>query len=331
MKSTRRFFLKSSPPVLGLVLALLQPQGAIAQAQNYPNKTITIISPIPAGGSTDKLVRQVALQLQKRLGQPVVVENKPGGASSIGTAYVAKAAPDGYTLVLVNASHVINPHVFSSLPFDALKDFAPVVQMVNVQMGLFVNPAMPAKNMAEFLALAKARPETINYGTAGTGGVGHMTGEMFNQSAGLAIQHIPYRGSAPALIDLLSGQVQSVIVDAPGGQPYVKSGQLRALAIASKTRSASLPDVPTFSEAGVKNMETAIWVGLLAPAKTPPDIVRLLNREIVAALREPAMAADIRAQGFELVAGTPEEFGKAIRDDYATFGAIVKSAKIKID
>ena len=310
--------------------AMLAPLAATAQAP-YPSKPVTIIAPIPAGGSTDRLVRQVAQQLQKRLGQPVLVENRPGGSSSIGTAYVAKAAPDGYTLVLVNGSHAINPHVYPALPFDAVKDFAPVVHMTSLSMGLFVNPALPAKNLAEFIALVKAKPEAVNYASAGNGGVGHMTGEMFKQATGLAIQHVPYKGSAPALVDTISGQVQAIFTDAPLAQKHVKAGQLRALGIAAKTRSSVLPDVPTFTESGVRGMENSIWVGLLAPAKTPPEIIRLLNREIVAVLREPAMMADIAAQGFELVAGTPEEFAKAIREDYAAFGAIVKSANMKAD
>lgn len=325
---TRRFFQGSGALALA---ALLLPAGALAQSAPFPNRPITIVAPIPAGGSTDRLVRQVAQQLQKRIGQTVVVENRPGGSSSIGTAYVAKAAPDGYTLVLVNGSHAINPHVYPSLPFDAIKDFAPVVHMTSLSMGLFVNPALPSKNLAEFIALTKAKPEAVNYASAGNGGVGHMTGEMFKEATGLNIQHVPYKGSAPALVDTISGQVQAVFTDAPLVQKHVKAGQLRALAVAAANRSAVLPEVPTFTELGVRGMENSIWVGILAPARTPADVIRYLNREIVAVLREPAMMADVAAQGFELVASTPEDFGKAMRADYATYGAIVKRANIKAD
>ena len=314
-----------------VVAALLAPQAAVAQSPAYPAKAVTIIAPIPAGGSTDRLVRQIAQQLQKRLGQPVLVENRPGGSSSIGTAYVAKAAPDGYTLVMVNSSHVINPHVYPALPFDALRDFTPVVQLTSLSMGLFVNPALPVKNLQDFIALVKAKPQTVNYASAGNGGVSHMTGEMFKQATGLAIQHIPYKGSAPAMVDAISGQVEAIVSDTPLASKHVKAGQLRGLAIAAKTRSPALPEVPTFTEAGVRGLENSIWIGLMAPAKTPPEIIRLLNREIVAVMRDPAMMADVAAQGFEVVTGTPEEFGKAIREDYATFGAIVKSANIKAD
>ncbi|MES2538262.1 MAG: tripartite tricarboxylate transporter substrate binding protein [Pseudomonadota bacterium] len=331
MVSLKRKFLHPAQCLMGLLLASSIPHAALAQTQNFPNKAIHIIAPIPAGGSTDRLVRLVAQHLQKRVGQSVVVENKPGGSSSIGTAFVAKSAPDGYTLVLVNGSHAINPHVYPSLPFDAIKDFTPVVHMTSLSMGLFVNPSLPVNNLAEFIALAKAKPETINYASAGNGGVGHLTGEMFKHATGLTTQHIPYRGSAPALVDTISGQVQAVFTDAPLVQQHVKAGKLRALALASKGRSVVLPNVPTFTESGVRNMENSIWVGLLAPANTPADIVRTLNREIVAILRDPAMTADLNGQGFDVVASTPEEFAKSIRDDYATFGAIVKSARIKAD
>jgi tripartite-type tricarboxylate transporter receptor subunit TctC len=297
----------------------------------FPNRPIAVVAPIPAGGSTDMLLRKVGLQLQKRVGQPVIVDNRPGGSSSIGTAYVAKAPADGYTLVLVNSSHAINPHVYPNLPFDAIRDFAPVVQMTNLAMGLFVNPALPVKNLAEFIALAKQEPNALNYASAGNGGVGHLTGEMFKRAAGVKIQHVPYKGSAPALVDVMSGQVQAVVTDAPLAQTYVNTGKLRALAIASGKRSPALPQVPTFAESGIGDMERPIWVGILAPAKTPVDVIRYLNREFAAILREPAVAADIAAQGFELVAGSPEEFGKNINEDYKFFGEIVRSAGIKAD
>jgi tripartite-type tricarboxylate transporter receptor subunit TctC len=317
--------------VFALLSFMPLPQAALAQVQNYPNKPIYFIAPIPPGGSTERLLRDVAQQLQKRLGQPVIVENKPGGAGSIGTAFVAKSAPDGYTFVLVNSSHSINPHVYSSLPFDAIKDLAPVVLMTSLPMGLFVHPSVPAKNLSEFIALAKEKPNTLNFSSSGNGGAGHLTGEMIQSAAGIKMTHIPYRGSAPALMDALAGQVQAVVADAPVAQQHVKTGTLRGLAVTSKNRVAAMPDVPTFAEAGLSGMESSIWIGILAPAKTPSDIVRKVNQEIVSILRAPAMTTRLNEQGFEVVASTPEEFGKVIRDDYDRFGTIVRNAKIKVD
>ena len=331
MRKLQRVFFTSATWLIGAVSLAMLPQAAPAQGQSYPTKRIQFIAPIPAGGSTDILARDIARRLQERLGQPVIVENKPGAAGSIGAAFVAQAPADGYTILLVNSGHVINPHVYSKLPFDALKDFTPVVCLASLPMGLFVHPSVPAKNLAEFIALAKSKPDGFSFTSSGNGGASHLLGETFMARSGTKMVHIPYRGSAPAIADAVAGQVPVAMADVPLVTPYVKSGALRALAVTSSTRAPSMPDAPTFAEAGLSGMENSVWVGVLAPAGTPQDIVRTLNRAIVAILREPAMTARLNGQGFEIVAGTPEEFGKVIRDDYARFGAIVRNAKIRAD
>jgi tripartite-type tricarboxylate transporter receptor subunit TctC len=310
----------------------LAPGAASAQtAKDYPNKPIHLVAPIPPGGSTDVLLRDVARRLQERWGQPAVVENKPGGAASIGTAAVARAPADGYTLLLVNSGHAINGHVYAKLPFDPLKDFVPVVQMTSLSLGLFVNPSVPAKNLAEFIALLKSKPGALSFASSGNGGATHLAGESFLLATGTKMVHVPYRGSAPAIADAVAGQVPVSFADVPLAAPFFKTGALRPLAVSSATRSPMLPDVPTFDESGLPGILSSVWVGILAPAGTPADIVQKLNREIVAILREPAMSARLVDQGFEVVAGTPEQFGQLIKADYDRFGVIVRKAGIKVD
>lgn len=310
----------------------LAPGAASAQtAKDYPNKPIHLIAPIPPGGSTDVLLRDVARRLQERWGQPAVVENKPGGAASIGTAAVARAPADGYTLLLVNSGHAINGHVYAKLPFDPVKDFVPVVQMTSLTLGLFVHPSVPAKNLAEFIALLKSKPGALSFASSGNGGATHLAGESFLLATGTKMVHVPYRGSAPAIADVVAGQVPVSFADVPLAAPFFKTGALRPLAVSSATRSPMLPDVPTFDESGLPGILSSVWVGILAPAGTPADIVQKLNREIVAILREPAMSARLVDQGFEVVAGTPEQFGQLIKADYDRFGVIVRKAGIKVD
>jgi len=327
----QRMFAASAAWLLGAASSALLAQAALAQAGAYPSKPITFVAPIPAGGSTDVLARDIARRLQERLGQPVIVENKPGGAGSIGSASVARAPADGYTILLVNSSHAINPHVYSKLPFDAMKDFAPVVWMTSLPLALYVNSSVPAKTLAEFIALAKAKPGGLSFTSSGNGGATHLFGEMFMVQSGTKMVHVPYRGSAPAIADVVAGQVPVAMADVPLAAQHVKSGALRALAVTSKTRVPAMPDVPTFAEAGLPGMENSVWIGVLAAAATPPDIVRRLNREIVAILREPAITQRFVEMGFEIVASTPEEFGALMRHDHERFGTIVKNANIKID
>lgn len=314
--------------VAGIVsMAVCQAAGA----QEYPTKPIQFIAPIPAGGSTEILARDVARRLMKRWGQPVVVLNRPGAAGSIGTAAAAASPADGYTILLVNSSHSINPHIYPELRYDALKDFAPVVLMTSLPMVLLTHPSMPFHSLADLIAQARAKPDSITYGTSGVGGAGHLTGELFQATTKIKMVHVPYKGSALAVTDAIGGQVNVLVADAPVVQTHIKSGALRPLAITSKSRIASMPNVPTFTELGVSGMEISIWIGVLAPARTPPEIVRKLNREIVAILNEPAMAERVKSRGFEIVASTPEEFAATIRNDYERFGTVIRNAHIKAE
>ncbi|MDP1691136.1 MAG: tripartite tricarboxylate transporter substrate binding protein [Burkholderiaceae bacterium] len=323
--------LRSIRGVLFVLAAALLPQTVPAQAGDYPNRPIRFIAPIPAGGSTDVLTRDVARRLQERWGQSTVVENKPGGAGSIGSAVVARAPADGYTLLLVNSGHAINGHVYAKLPFDPIKDFVAVVHMTSLAMGIFVHPSVPAKNLAEFMALARAKPGSFSFATSGNGGAGHLGGESFKAATGIDMVHVPYRGSAPAIADVVAGQVPVSFADVPLASPHVRSGALRPLALAAARRSLVLPDMPTMTEAGVAGQEFSVWVGFLAPAGTPKDIVDKLNREIVAILREPAMMARQVELGFEVIASTPEAFAQTIKADYERFGVIVRKANIKVE
>lgn len=317
--------------LLTAAITLLLAAASGAAAQSYPTKPVQVIVPIPPGGSNDILMRDVAQRLQERLGQPFVVENKAGAAGAIGTAVAAKAAPDGYTLLEVYSSHSINPHLYKNLTFDALKDFAPVVLMASLPMGLFVNPSLPAKNVAEFIALAKSEPGKINYASSGNGAVSHIIGAMFADATGVKLTHVPYRGSFPAKADLLSGNVQAMFSDVDLVQQDVRAGKLRALAVATDKRLEAYPDVPTFVEAGLKNLVVSSQVGVLVPAGTPRPIIDNLNAEIVQILRTPEMTQRIRERGMQVVASTPEEFGRVLAADYERFGKLVKSANITID
>ena len=314
-----------------LLIALGSHAARADPAADFPSRPIRFIAPIPPGGSTDLLTRDIARRLQERWGQPTLVENKPGGAGSIGAAVVARAPADGYTLLLVNAGHAINGHVYSKLPYDPVKDFTPVVHATSIAMGLFVNPSVPAKNLAEFMAVARSKPGGFSFATSGNGGAGHLGGESFKAATGIDMVHVPYRGSAPAIADVVAGQVQVSFADVPLAAPHVKSGALRPLALAAPRRSTTLPDVPTFAESGVANQELSVWVGFLAPAGTPKEIVDKLNREIVAIIRQPSMTARLIELGFEVVASSPDAFAQTIKTDYERFGVIVRNAKIKAD
>lgn len=314
------------------VLGGLSACAIFARAETFPDKPINFVAPIPAGGSTEVLARDVAQGMSQRLGQPVVVQNRPGGAGSIGTAFVANSAADGYTIVLVNSSHVINPHVYKkNLQFDALKDLTPVSLMVDLPMGIFVHPSVPAKNLQELIDLIKKNPGKYGFATSGNGSAGHLTGQMFQQQTGTEMFHVPFRGSALAVNDVLGGQVPILIADAPVAAPHVKSGQLRGLAITSNERVSEMPDVPTFEEAGVKDMDLSIWIGVLAPANTPADRVRKLSDTIADVLHDPEMIERVKSRGFRIVASTPEEFGKVMHYDYERFGEVVRTTGVSVE
>ena len=315
-----------------LLLAGLAALDAQAQAQDFPNRAIRLVVPFAAGGVTDTSGRTVADRLSARLGHQVVVENRPGASGNIGTEQVAKSAPDGYTLVLgFDGTIVINPHVFPKIPFDSVRDFAPITKLGDATLIVVAHPSLPVKNMTELIAYSRTKPNTLSYGTSGTGGTPHLAGEMLKQRHGLDWTHIPYKGGGQAIIDVIAGQVPLVYTAVASSQQHVKSGKLRALGVSSAKRSSSLPDVPTFVESGLADFIVDSWVGILAPAKTPRAIVDRLNKETVAVLAEPAIRERYSVLGIEPVGNTPEQFAAQIRDDLARWEKVVKQAGIKLE
>ena len=291
----------------------------------WPEKPFTLIVAYPPGGLTDALARAVAKPLALRLGQAVIVQNVPGGGGNIGAARAAKSAADGYTLYIGNNATVgLNTLVYKSLPFDPLADLAPIALIVESQTILVVNPAVPVQTVAELIALAKAKPDPLNYGSTGTGGVSHLAGEMFKSITGARMTHVPYKGTAPALTDLLGGQIELMFNDTAAA--HVKSGKLRALGVTGMRRWPLLPEVPTLTEAGVSGFEKYNWFGILAPVGTPESIITVLNGELVAIMRDPALRKWLESQGAEAVAGgSSEDFAAFIRRDLAKWSRVVKS------
>ena len=293
----------------------------------WPDKPLQLIVPYPPGGLTDALARAVAKPLGERLRQPVVVQNVPGGGGNIGAAKAAKSPPDGYTIYIGNNATVgLNTLLYKSLPFDPMTELAPITLIAESQSVLVVHPAVAAQSVRELVALAKARPDQLNYGSTGSGGVSHLAGEMFKGATGTRMTHVPYKGTAPALTDLLGGQIQVMFNDTAA--PYVKDGKLRALAVTGAKRWPLLPDVPTLTEAGVSGFEKYNWFGILAPAGTPAPVLGALNRELVAIMRDPEIQKWLESQGAEAVAGTPEEFAAFIRRDQAKWAKVVKDVGI---
>jgi tripartite-type tricarboxylate transporter receptor subunit TctC len=302
-----------------------------AGAQSYPAKPIRLVAPSTPGDAPDVIARLVAERLSVALGQQVVVENRPGAGGVVGSEIVAKSAPDGYTLIMGNAgSHGINAAVYSKLPYDILKDFAPVSQIAIAPNIFVVNPALPVHTISEFIAYAKARPGQLSYASGGNGSSSHMSMELLKSMAGIDVVHVPYKGSTPALTDVISGQDAVMSVNMPPAVPHVKSGRLRALAVTTRARTPSMPELPTVGET-LPGYETVAWFGVLAPAGTPKDIVNRLSTEIAKIAQSPDMKERLAAMGAEPVGGTPEEFGVVMARDIAKWTALAKSVGIKID
>ena len=298
----------------------------------YPNKPIRLVVPFTPGGVTDTSGRLIAEQLSKRLGQQVIVDNKPGASGNIGTQQVAAAAPDGYTLVLgFDGTMVINPHVFDKVPFDTLKDFAPVGKIGDAVLILVAHPGVAAKTLTEVIALSKTQAGGLSYGTSGTGGTPHIAGEQLKLRTGANLTHVPYKGGGQALIDVMGGSIPLVYTAVAGAQGHVKSGKLKAIAVSSAQRSKSLPDVPTFIESGVPDFEVSSWVGLLAPAKTPKAILDKLNAELNAVLNDPDVREKLNVMGITATPGTADKFGDEMKRDLARYGPVVKAAGIKAE
>ncbi|WP_299511724.1 tripartite tricarboxylate transporter substrate binding protein [uncultured Limnohabitans sp.] len=307
----------------------LSASSAAAQAA-YPSKPIRMIVPFSPGGVTDTSGRVIAEHLSKRLGQQVIVDNKPGASGNIGTQMVATAAPDGYTLLLgFDGTLVINPHVFPKVGFDTMNDFAPVGKIGDAILILVSHPGVPAKTLKEVITLSKTQSGGLSYGTSGTGGTPHIAGELLKQRTGANLTHIPYKGGGQAMIDVMGGNVPLVYTAVAGAISHVKSGKLHAVAVSSAQRAPSMPDVPTFIEAGVTDFDINSWVGLLAPAKTPRAIVDKLNTELNAVLNDPAVRDRLNTLGITASPGGPERFGRDMARDLSRYEAVVKAAGIK--
>jgi tripartite-type tricarboxylate transporter receptor subunit TctC len=320
----RRLFIGAA---LAAGASLLAPTVA---AQTFPAKPIHIVVPFPPGGSTDLLARRIGEKLQAAWGQPVVVDNKPGAGGTIGSDFVAKAPPDGYTLLMgVTGTNAISGSLYPNLPYDVVKSFEPVSLVVSAPLVLVSEPAFPAKTVKQMVALLKQKPASVSYGSAGNGTSMHLTGEMFKIAAGVHMVHIPYRGTAGALQDLMSGQLQVMFGDFLIVLPQVQAGKIHAIAVTSKQRSPLLPDVPTVAESGYPGFEALSWQGLFAPAGTPPAIVEQLNREINKALASADMHEYFGSRGFTLGGSTPAEFQAFVRGEVAKWGKIVKASGAK--
>jgi tripartite-type tricarboxylate transporter receptor subunit TctC len=300
-----------------------------AGAQDFPTRPIKWVVPYPAGGSTDILARIIAQYLSEKLSQQVIIENKPGGGNNIGTEFVVNSAPDGYTLLLVNPAHGINATLYPKLTFNVIRDIAPVAGLMRVPNVMEVNPQVPAKTVAEFIAYAKANPGKINWASSGHGTSVHLSGELFKAMAGIDLTHVPYRGSTPALTDMISGQVHVMFDNMPSSLPHIQSGKLRALGVTTTTRSAALPDVPTVGDT-VPGYEASAWFGMGVPKNTPKAIIDKLNKEVNAALADPKIKARLADLGGILIEGTPEDFGKVIAMETDKWAKVIQSAKVPL-
>jgi tripartite-type tricarboxylate transporter receptor subunit TctC len=320
----------SSYLALALMAATALNAGA-ARADDYPSRPIRLVVPYAAGGGADSVARIVAKSLSKTIGQPIVIENRGGAGSIIGTELVRNADPDGYTLLLGQSGPIsINPAIYRKLPYDPVKDFAPITMTTAYPYIMVVNANLGVKTLQEFVALAKSKPGALNYGTTGVGAANHLIAELFDSRAGIKMTHIPYRGTALAVTDLLAGQVQMVFADSVTALPHMKAGTLIALAVTSKERSPITPDVATISESGYPGFDAIGWHGILAPARTPPAIVDRLNAEILKALKDPETAALLEQQAMQTVGNSPQAFAHFIQQDIAIWKEVAEQAKVEL-
>ena len=321
MKTTRR----------AAIAGALLPFAARAQAPEWPSRPVRFIVPYPPGGPTDIMGRIVAQAVQGPLGQPFVVENRAGANGLIGSEQAARAAPDGSTFLVNASAHVIVPHLTPNMPIDVLADFAPVTNIAAVPLWLVVNPALPVRSVAEFIAYARANPGRIAYASSSQGGAPHLAGELFKLMTGTDLVHVPYRGSGPAGQDLIAGNVQAMFDSVPASAGAVRDGRLRALAVTTRNRIAPFPDLPTIAEAGVPGYEISTWYGIWAPARTPPAIIARMQQAVATAARNPETRARFDALGAEPVADSPEDYARFVRAEYDRWGKLVRDARIKLD
>jgi tripartite-type tricarboxylate transporter receptor subunit TctC len=302
-----------------------------ARAQAYPEHPIRMVVPYPPGGGTDVIARIVHGKLQTALGQNIIIDNKGGAGGSVGTDVVAKAPPDGYTVLFTLNSHTVNPAIYAKLPFDTLKDFEPVGTVASLPQILVAHPAFPANSVAELIALAKAKPGTLSYASVGVGSPGHLAGELFKLRTGTQMTHVPYRGGGPAVTDVMGGQVPLLWVSIPAAAQFVKTGKLKALGVSTLKRSAAFPEVPTLQEAGVADFEVDSWYAMFVPAKTPKAAVDKLNRALNEVLKDVDIREKLLAQGSEAVGGTPEALGQTVNVELVKWAKLAKDAGIKAE
>ena len=308
-------------------VSLLSPSAAWSQA--WPSKTVKIVVPYPAGGGTDVMARFLAQKFSEMWGQPVVVENKGGAGGNIGADQVAKSTPDGYTLVMMPSNLSINPSLFDKTPWDAVKDFSPIGTVATSPIMVGVSAGVPANSIRELIALAKAKPGSLNYISCGGGSPQHIAGEMFNAMAGVQMQHVPYKGCGAAIPDAVAGVVQVLFSTVANMNPHIKSGKLKGFAVAGARRSELVPDVPTVSEAGLPGYNFDVWFGLLAPAKTPRDVIVKVNRDINSLLAQKEVKERLQGQFYDVMPGTPEQFATLIEKDLLRFGKVIRDVGIK--
>jgi tripartite-type tricarboxylate transporter receptor subunit TctC len=309
-----------------VLLALAAPTSAQVA---YPQKPIRLVAPFAPGGGTDILARLFGQKMGEVLGQQVIVDNRGGAGGTVGTDIAAKAPPDGYTLILVSASHAINPGLYQKLPYDSVNDFAPITQIATSPGILVVNPSLPVKSVKDLIALARAKPGQINYASAGSGTPPHLAGELFKVMAKIDMVHVPYKGNAPAFIDVIGGQVPLIFPTMPSAMPFIKSGKLRPIAVTSAKRSPAAPDIPTIAESGLPGYEATSWYGILAPARTPREIVAKLHEVLVSVIGSPDMKDKLAAQGLDPVGNTPQQFAAVIKSEIAKWTKVVKASGAK--
>lgn len=322
--------------IISLVLAIASLMavpvvGAQSAAQSFPNKPIRFVVPFPPGGGNDILARALAPKMSEILGQQVVIDNRAGAGGNIGADFVAKSPPDGYTIVIASNQVTMNPWIYSKLPFDIAKDFSPIAQIASVPMLLAINPEVPAKNLKEFIALAKAKPGSLNYSTPGLGTPQHIAFEVFNFDAGVKVTHVPYKGTSPSIVDLIGGQVQATIGTMASLEQHVKSGKVRAIAVSTPQRSPAMPDIPTIEEGGLKGYNVPLWYSVLAPANTPKEIVSKISASIRDALRDPQTKAQLERQGFVESYLDPAQMTALIKQDLTYWQKAIHNIGLKLD
>jgi len=315
---------------LWIVAASLLMAGIAPVAAQYPNKPVRLILPFPPGGGTDTLGRMVAQKLSEQIGQQVVVENRPGAGANIGVEVATKSPPDGYTLVVITLSNAIGQTAYK-LNFDLVKDLAGITRLATIPHVLVVHPSVPVKSVREYIALAKARPDQLLYSSSGAGSAAHLGGEYFASLTGVKMVHVPYKGGGPSMVALIGGEVSSCFATMPSAVTFLKSSKLRGLAVTTAQRSPATPDLPTLAEAGIKGYELGSWYALAAPAATPKEIISRLNTETLKLLKLPDVIQRLGVSGYEVTAGTPEEYTAYVRDEVAKWGKVVKSVGLKVD